>query len=84
MNFAKTNSWKGSNADVRLDCKYALASGMYWEEKLVIKKKFKTSLTLIWRRQEKNVVVFRRRFRTHICDWVLNTPLVLTIKSLNI
>ena len=41
--------------------KYTLASGRYWEEKLIVEKKFKKSLTLIWKRQKKICYRIQRR-----------------------
>ena len=39
--------------NVRLGSKYALASGRYWQEKLIVEKKLKKSLTLIWKQEKK-------------------------------
>ena len=52
---------KRSIAHVRLGFKYVLHLGEYWLEKLIVEKKFKKSLTLIWKYQEKICYGIQRR-----------------------
>ena len=53
---------KGSIADVRVKSKYALASGRYWLEIVIVGKKFKKSITLFWKRQEKNLLSYSETY----------------------
>ena len=55
---------KSSFGGVQLGSKYVSASGSCWLKKLVVGKKFKKLLTLIWTRQKKFVLVLRGVFRT--------------------
>ena len=55
----KKLSRKSSIVDIGLGSKYTLASGRYWQEKLIVEKQFKKSLSLIWKRQEKNYCIQR-------------------------
>ena len=54
---------KSSIVDIQLGSKYALASGRYWQEKLIVEK-FESSLTLIWKHWEKNCYRIQRRIYT--------------------
>ena len=54
-------SRRSSIIDVQLGSKYTLVSGRYWLEKLIVEKKLKKSLTLIWKRRKTICYRIQRR-----------------------